>query len=113
MADSPEEIEAHIKKYWMVGGILVLGTLLTVAVAKIKFFDLGGPGLTWEDIVLGLAIATTKTSFVVLIFMHMNNEKSLIYKVLMFTIVFVIGLFFLSYLAYVDPAVYDNFWNNE
>ena len=41
MADSAEEIQKHIKTYFMVGAILVVGTLITVAVAKFPIFDLG------------------------------------------------------------------------
>jgi len=111
MADSPEEILKHLRIYKIVGIILVVGTLITVAVAKIPWLDFGAPGVSAPDIVLGLTIASVKTSFVMLIFMHLNNEKPLIYKILLFTIVFAIGLFFLSYLHYLDPAVFEGMWN--
>lgn len=110
MADSAEEIQKHIKTYLLVGLVLLAGTLLTVAVAKISIFDFGAPGVTAPDIVMGLAIATVKVAFVMLIFMHLNHEKPLIYKILAFTVVFAIGLFFLTYLAWLDPVVFDDFW---
>ncbi len=113
MADSAEEIQKHIKTYFMVGAILVVGTLITVAVAKFPIFDLGAPGVTPPDILAGLAIATVKVSFVMLIFMHLNHERPLIYKILAFTVVFALGLFFLTYLAWIDPAVYDHFWTRS
>ena len=113
MADSAEEIQKHIKTYLIVGFVLVGGTLLTVAVAKIPIFDLGAPGVTAPDIVAGLAIASVKVAFVMLIFMHLNHERPLIYKILAFTVVFAIGLFFLTYLHWVDPAVFDHFWRSS
>jgi caa(3)-type oxidase subunit IV len=113
MADGAEEIQKHIKTYLLVGLVLLAGTLITVAVAKITFFDLGGPGVTAPDIIVGLMIATVKVAFVMLIFMHLNHEKPLIYKILAFTVVFAIGLFFLTYLAWVDPAVFDDFWTTS
>ena len=113
MADSPEEILKHLRTYKIVGIILFVGTLITVAVAKLPFawLDRGAPGVTAADIVIGLIIASVKTGFVMLIFMHLNNEKPLIYKILLFTIVFAIGLFFLSYLHYLDPAVFEGMWD--
>ena len=110
MAGSAEEIQKHIKTYWMVGGVLLIGTLITVAVAKIPQLDFGAPGVTTPDIILGLAIASVKVAFVMLIFMHLNHERPLIYKILLFTVVFAIGLFFLTYLHWIDPAVFDDFW---
>lgn len=103
MADSPEEIRKHMKTYWMVGGVLFIGTLLTVAVAKLQFLDVGAHGLSGGDIFIGLCIAIIKASCVALIFMHLNAEKSLIYKFLLFTVFFFFGLMFLSLFEVWDP----------
>ncbi|CAN5197403.1 hypothetical protein BH23VER1_BH23VER1_31390 [soil metagenome] len=97
MADSPEEIRKHLKLYWAIGGILLVFTLITVIVAQ---FHLGTHG---NNIIVGLAIAAFKMSLVVLIFMHLKGEKLMIYKFLLFTVIFVIGLFFLTYLHHLDP----------
>ena len=94
MADTPEEIQEHMKAYWKVGIILLCCTVLTVVVAWIT------PSVT-----IGLLIATVKAGLVAAIFMHLNNEKSMIYKVLMFTVFFAIGLMFLTLLALYDPVV--------
>ena len=48
-------------------------------------------------------IAVVKASLVALIFMHLNAEKSLIYKVLLFTVFFFFGLMFLSLFEVWDP----------
>ena len=67
MADTPEEIQEHMKAYWKVGIILLCCTVLTVVVAWIT------PSVT-----IGLLIATVKAGLVAAIFMHLNNEKSMI-----------------------------------
>ena len=40
-----------------------------------------------------------------LIFMHLNSEKSMIYKVLIYTVFFAIGMMFLTLLALYDPII--------
>ena len=102
MADSPEEIQKHIKTYLMVGAALFAFTVITVVASWVDF------GSTTIDYGVGLAIATFKAGLVALIFMHLNSEKKLIYKILLFTVVFVIGLAFLTMLAGGDPIVDDN-----
>ncbi len=94
MADTPEEILKDMKKYWRVGWILLACTALTVAVAKVT------PSVT-----IGLGIATVKAGLVALIFMHLSHEKSIIYKVLIYTVFFAIGLMFLTLLAMYDPII--------
>ena len=79
MADSPEEIQKAIRKYLIVGAILFAGTVLTVLVATVPALDIGGHGFDAADCVLGLAIATTKASFVAIVFMHLSAEKKAVY----------------------------------
>ena len=94
MADTPEEIQKHLKQYWIVGGLLLICTVLTVLVAE------------WTpSITVGLGIATFKAALVALIFMHLNAEKPLIYKILAYTVFFFIGMMFLCILALYDPLV--------
>lgn len=81
----------------MVGAALVVGTFITVGVMD---WDLGSRSM---NIAFGMMIATVKASLVMLIFMHLKNERGLIYKFLAFTIIFAIGLFVLSYLGFADP----------
>ena len=94
MADTPEEIQEHLKLYWKVGIGLLICTVLTVVVAWIT-----------PSIMVGLAIATFKAGLVAMIFMHLNNEKSMIYKILLYTVFFAIGLLFLTLRALYDPVV--------
>ena len=58
MADTPEAIKKSIRTYMFVGGILFLGTIITVLVATIPALDVGKHGFDAMDCVLGLTIAT-------------------------------------------------------
>tara|TARA_A100001037_G_scaffold277274_1_gene277180 strand:- start:8 stop:316 length:309 start_codon:yes stop_codon:yes gene_type:complete len=97
MADTPEEIKKHLKLYWKVGYVLLFCTVLTVGVTYIPVIG--------DNIWLGLGIATFKAGLVALIFMHLNSEKSMIYKVLLYTVFFAIGMMFLTLLALYDPII--------
>lgn len=100
MANTPEEIEKHVTTYKKVGAALIVGTFLTVAVAKIT------PSIT-----IGLAIACVKAGLVATIFMHLNHERPIIYKILFFTIFFFIGLMLLTIMALHDPVHMRNFYD--
>ena len=103
MADSPEEMARHKRAYWAVFVALCAFTLITVALAKWDFFDFGEPGISGKDIFVGLLVATVKSSLVGLIFMHLNHEKGLIYKFLVFTFCFALGLMALTLFANWNP----------
>lgn len=94
MADTPEEIHKHLRAYWKVGIALLICTALTVIVAELT------PSIT-----IGLGIASFKAGLVAMIFMHLNAEKPLIYKILAYTVFFFLGLMFLTILALYDPLV--------
>lgn len=97
MADSPEEIQKHVKAYTFVGAVLLLCTVITVAVTYVDF------GSHFLNVSIGLAIATFKAGLVAYIFMHLNHEKPMIYRILVFTFFFVAGMFLLFMLALSDP----------
>jgi caa(3)-type oxidase subunit IV len=109
MADSPEAIKKATRLYLLIGGILFLGTVLTVAVATVPALDVGHHGFDVWDMILGLAIATVKASLVALIFMHLNHEKRLIYWVFGFGLVGAFFLVALIALAKWDPIHYNGF----
>ena len=44
--------------------------------------------------------------FFALIFMHLSAERKTIYRILIFTGFFVLGLFWLTYLAWYDPITH-------
>src|ERR1041385_4941221 len=85
MSDDSHDVSKHVRGYLIIGGTLLLGTILTVLAS---YLDLGH-GL---NIVLALVIATVKASLVALFFMHLISEKQMIYTVLGFTAFFFAGL---------------------
>src|SRR5437762_13622231 len=52
-----------------------------------------------------MLVATLKAGLVAAIFMHLAAEKRLIYRVLIFTGLFVLALFWLTFLAWYNPVV--------
>jgi caa(3)-type oxidase subunit IV len=61
------------------------------------------------NIIVGMIVATFKAALVALIFMHLNHERPLIYKVLAFTVVLCFVLFILFVMANNDPLVDHGF----
>jgi caa(3)-type oxidase subunit IV len=112
MADSfnPETIAKHRRQYWVVGGALFFCTALTMVFGMHQYahfgesLDFGAPGIDAPDVAIGLLIATFKCSLVALIFMHLNHERGLIYKTLLFTVCFFAALMGLTMLAHFDPV---------
>ena len=100
MANSPEEIQKHVKTYMIVGAALIVCSFLTVVVAWIT------PSVT-----VGLSIACFKAGLVAFIFMHLNHERPMIYKILLFTFFFFLGLMVLTIMALYDPVVMRDFNN--
>ncbi len=101
-------------RYVLFGGILLFFTGLTVALSYVDF----GGFFSWLfhihiapshggqlNMAVAMILAAIKVSLVVLIFMHLAAEKRLIYRILVFTVIFVLGLFWLTYLAWYNPIV--------
>jgi caa(3)-type oxidase subunit IV len=103
MADTPEEIQKSIKWYFAIGLGLILATIITWALSLVEFSTHG------INILIGLLVAAIKVTFVGLFFMHLKSERALIYKVLAFTVVFVLALFLLTYWSHEDPLVWSGF----
>lgn len=95
--DHPIDLAKNVRTYLKVGATLIAFTCITWGVALVDF------GSHAANLSIGLAIATFKVSLVGLIFMHLNHERPLIYKVLLFTVIFAAALMFLTVLAYLDP----------
>ena len=84
--DSPDFINDLVRLFYMVGAVLVVGTIITFAIDLA--FSLP---LVWAA-VIGLTIAVVKASFVVAIFMHYKWDK----KLIMITWTMVITFFFFA-----------------
>ncbi|MEY4570286.1 MAG: hypothetical protein RLZZ398_1725 [Verrucomicrobiota bacterium] len=112
MADTPEAIKKSVRTYIFVGGILFLGTIITVLVASLEVLDVGEHGFDKWDCILGLTIATIKASLVAFIFMHLNHEKKAVYWLFGSGLCMVCSLAFLTALAIFDP-IYDSLFFGE
>jgi caa(3)-type oxidase subunit IV len=104
MADNLEEIQKSIKKYLIIGFILIVFSALTVA---LSYWELPTHSL---NILVGMIVATFKAALVALIFMHLNHERALIYKILAFTVAFAVVLFALFIFAHEDPLEFKGFY---
>jgi caa(3)-type oxidase subunit IV len=91
-------VAKHVRKYLLIGLVLVTFTAITVWLSYVDF------GTQKMNITVAMIVATFKAGLVAAIFMHLSNEKQLIYRILIFTAFFVLGLFFLTYLAWYDPV---------
>lgn len=98
MANSPEEVAKHIKTYLFIGGLLLFFTAITVGLSYVDF------GSHSNNMIIGLAVATFKSSLVILIFMHMNHERPLIYKFMLFSMV-LLGVMFTLFVAVHDDGL--------
>ena len=83
----------------MVGATLLTFTVITVALSYVHF------GTHKANIAVAMLVATFKAGAVAAIFMHLSAEKRLIYRILIFTGSFVIGLFWLTFLAWYDSGL--------
>jgi cytochrome c oxidase subunit IV len=92
------EVAHHVKKYMMVGAALLVFTGITVG---LSYVDLGTRKM---NIAVAMLVALFKAGLVAAIFMHLSAEKKLIYRVLIFTGLFVFALFWLTFLAWYDPV---------
>ena len=91
-------VAKHVRKYLLIGAILVTFTAITVWLSYVDF------GTQKMNVTVAMIVATFKAGLVAAIFMHLSSEKQLIYRILIFTAFFVLGLFFLTYLAWYDPV---------
>ena len=92
-------VQAHVTRYLLVGGVLLFFTAVTVWLSYVDF------GSRKANIAVAMLVATIKASCVAAIFMHLAAEKRLIYRVLIFTAFFVLGLFWLTYFAWYNPII--------
>ena len=90
----------HHVNYFMIFGVLVALTVVTVLAANV---DLGQVG----NLLVALAIAGTKATFVAAYFMHLKFEGKLIYIILFVPL----GLCVLLCVALIPDIVYGLVWD--
>lgn len=79
------DIDKTVRTYFLVFGALMVGTVATVGA---YYLDVSVP----VALTIGLFIASVKASLVACFFMHLIDEKRLIYWVLLLTVAFFIVL---------------------
>ncbi|MFA6546417.1 MAG: cytochrome C oxidase subunit IV family protein [Limisphaerales bacterium] len=97
--NSPEAIAKAIKKYMVVFGVLLAGTVLTVGM---YYVHIPSVAIT---IAVALLIASVKAAFVAGVFMHLSDERKMIYGILICTVFFLIGLMGLTLWTMHDPPL--------
>ena len=108
MADSPEAIKKARNKYLLIGLILFVFTVVTVAVATQPWLDFGKHGFDKVDARIGLMIATLKAGLVAAIFMHLSHEKKTIYVLILIGVFMGVALMSLTGWTFFDPIKYGN-----
>ena len=106
MTDIHADVSKHVTAYLMVFACLLVGTVLTVAAARMDF------GGHW-NVVIAMAIAGVKASLVAAIFMHLKWERAAaIWSSLAVCAVFFIVLILLPVLTVQDlpPQVTMGTW---
>ena len=84
------DVKAEVRRYMLVFGALVVGTIVTVLVS---FIDFGSPK---ANIIVALAIALVKGFLVAGFFMHLVSERTMIYTILVATVLFFASLMYLT-----------------
>lgn len=112
---------SHAKPYLVIGFLLFFFTLITVALSYVEFdkkplfiwafSKIGVTGFT-INIVIGMIVATFKVCLVGAWFMHLKQEKMVIWQPLLFTFFFVAALFLLFALAFSDPIPTSSHWHH-
>ncbi|MFN7140309.1 MAG: cytochrome C oxidase subunit IV family protein [Limisphaerales bacterium] len=96
MSDA-HDVKKDVRKYLLIFGALIVGTIITVAVSYVDF------GSHTRNIIVGLIIATAKAFLVAGYFMHLMSERKLIYGILLVTVFFFAGLMYLTIWS-MEPA---------
>ncbi|MBV9009807.1 MAG: cytochrome C oxidase subunit IV family protein [Verrucomicrobia bacterium] len=109
-----QHVAAHVRTYLIVGATLLAFTVITVALSYVDFglifshlfrTNLSEAQGRKANVAVAMLVAAFKAGLVAAIFMHLSAEKRLIYRILYFTVFFVLGLFWLTYLAWYNPIV--------
>jgi cytochrome c oxidase subunit 4 len=95
--DAAHDVSAHVKGYVFVGLALFACTALTVGLSYVDF------GTSKANFIVAMIVATFKAGLVAAIFMHLLSERWTIYRFLLLTVFFVLGLFLLTLLAWYNP----------
>jgi len=93
ISEEYHKFKKSLRLYGFIGLVLFMGTGLTVAIATVPWLDVGAHGFDKWDAMLGIGIAAGKASLVAAIFMHLNHERKLVYRIIALGLVAVGGFF--------------------
>lgn len=93
-----DNIRSHVKTYFMVFGALMVLTIITVGVSYVHL-------PVAAAVTVALIVATIKGSLVALYFMHLSNERKVIYWVLALTVIFFVFLMFVPLFTNSDKII--------
>jgi len=94
----PQELKKYIRKALAVFAVLIVLTFVTVGVAQLHLGHVG-------NIVVALLIATLKAGLVAAYFMHLIDEKQLIFAVLIVSAIFFAAMMGLPMFQNMDEIV--------
>jgi cytochrome c oxidase subunit IV len=92
-AHDAQAVKAAVRKYLIIFGALIVGTVVTVLVSFVHF---GAEGDNTINILVGLVIASVKAFLVAGYFMHLMSERKMIYAILIATVFFFASLMYLT-----------------
>jgi len=104
MANHAEDIQKHVRTYFVVFGALAALTVVTVA---ISYMHLATPAA----VSLAMLVAITKGTLVALFFMHLISEEKAIYWLLGLTVCFFVFLMFIPSGWKEDLVTVQPVWN--
>ena len=101
------DVRKDIMRYLVIGGALLVGTVLTVAMYYVHI-----PSVP-ATIAIALFIATVKGALVAGFFMHLISERKAIYAVLLATVFFFASMMYLILWHRADIPSTSNWWEGN
>jgi cytochrome c oxidase subunit 4 len=98
---TPQEVQKHIRVYLTVFALLAVLTVVTVAVGYVHLAIV-------PAVIVALLVATVKGSLVGAYFMHLIDERKVIYATLALVAFFFIMLMLIPLMAHAGNVVVEN-----
>lgn len=95
--DHGHDVQAAVRKYLMVFGALLVGTVITVGMYYVYLPSIAA------TVAVALFIASIKASLVACYFMHLIDERKMVYSILLATVFFFTGMMGLTLWSLKDP----------
>ena len=101
------DVRKDIRRYLIIGGALIVGTVLTVAMYYVHI-----PSVP-ATIAIALFIATVKGALVAGFFMHLISERKAVYAVLLATVFFLASMMYLILWHRAEIPTNSNWWEGN